>query len=217
MAPDDTWSIETRSERRVRWVLGAVAVILVLAAAFLPVWQAKLKAPQYPKGLHLTAWGTKVEGDIAEINELNHYVGMSAFSMDDVPETALWYPAMMLAVIGVIVGSVLARRNLVGKLARIGLWLVPIGALVDVQYRLYVYGRSMDPKAAIRLDPFIPKVIGSTKVLNFTTLALPGTGVWCLFGAAFLVMFGPGLVRRANAALENRREERAGTTAPVTG
>lgn len=217
MASDDTWSIETRGERRVRWGLGAVAAILVLAAAFLPVWQANLKAPQYPKGLHLTAWGTKVEGDIAEINELNHYVGMSAFSMDDVPEKALWYPAIALAVIGVLVGSLLARRNLVGKLARIGLWLVPIGALADVQYRLYVYGRSMDPKAAIRLEPFIPKVVGSTKVLNFTTLASPGLGVWCLFGAAFLVSFGPGLVRRAKAALEKRREARAGTAATVRG
>jgi len=47
-------------------------------------------------------------------------------------------------------------------------------------------------------------VVGPTKVLNFTTWAYPGGAVWCLAGAAALVAFGPGVVRRARGWLGSR-------------
>lgn len=186
-----------------RIALGLVAAVLVVLAWKLPIWQARLSAPQYPQGLSLTASASGVTGDIAEINELNHYVGMRAFDQSDAPEMKLWTPVIALGLAGVAVVTVLPKRHLLARLARLGLWMIPIGALADVQFRLYQYGHSVQPDAAIRIDPFTPLVVGPTKVLNFTTWAYPGEALWCLFGALFLLtLWGPTVraVRRVIAA-----------------
>ena len=178
-----------RGQHSLRLVLGLAAAILVGLAWRLPIWEARLTAPQYPAGLSLTASATGVTGDIREVNELNHYVGMQAFETSDAPEMALWTPVIALALVGVAFAT--ARpHHLMGRAARLGLWLIPIGALGDVQYRLYQYGHGVQPDAPIRLDPFTPLVIGPTKVLNFTTWAYPGLAIWCLFLAALLLTFG---------------------------
>jgi copper chaperone NosL len=190
-------SANERSERTPRIVFGIAAALLVLLAWRAPVWEARLSAPQFPDGLSLTASASGVSGDIVEINGLNHYVGMQAFSNDDAPEMVLWAPTILLALLLVVLGTVLPRPGSFGRLARIGLWLIPLGALLDVQWRLYQYGHEIEPDAPIRLDPFVPLVIGPTKVLNFTTWAFPGLAVLALLLAAFLVSFGPGLVRRS--------------------
>jgi len=165
-------------------------------AARAPVWEARLHAPQYPDGLRLTAYADRVEGDLREINQLNHYVGMETFDIADVPEKAAWIPVIGLTLLGVVMGSALPRRMLVARLARFGLWMAPAGALADVQFRLYQFGHSVDPAAAISLEPFTPLVIGPTKVLNFTTWGYPGSAVLLIAAAAALVSFGPGLVAR---------------------
>ncbi|HXF72895.1 MAG TPA: hypothetical protein VNO79_09850, partial [Actinomycetota bacterium] len=183
---------------------GLAAAILVLLALRLPLWEARLSAPQYPDGLRIHAYGDRVVGDLREINELNHYVGMEAFDASDVPEMRLWPLAIGAALGGVALGSLLGPRPL-GRLARLGLWLVPLAALADIQFRLYRYGHSVDPDAPIRLDPFTPLVVGRTKVLNFTTWAYPGAAIWCLAGAALLVTFAPGLARRGRGWLAARR------------
>ncbi len=180
-----------------RLLSGAVAIVLIVLAINLPVWQANLSAPQYPDGLTLKAWGNgKVIGDIAEINELNHYVGMKAFSTADVPETKLWLPAMILAIVGAILAAFIRRPRWLHGFLLAAMWLVPIGALADVQLRLWQYGHSVQPDAAIRIDPFTPLVIGPTKVLNFTTWSYPGLGTGLLFLAAAVLTFGPGLLER---------------------
>jgi copper chaperone NosL len=178
----------------IRIALGLAAAILVILAWRLPIWEARLSAPQYPLGLSLTAGGRGVSGDIREINELNHYVGMAAFDPSDAPETVLWGWAILMALVAVVVATVLDVRNPLARLARIGLWLIPLGALADVQYRLHQYGHNVQPDAPIRLDPFTPLVVGPTKVLNFTTWSFPGGAIWCLFGAAFLMSFGAQVI-----------------------
>ncbi|HWC70252.1 MAG TPA: hypothetical protein VG993_03720 [Actinomycetota bacterium] len=192
-----------REQRGLRIVLGLAAAVLVVLAWRLPIWEARLTAPQYPQGLSLSASADGVTGDIDEVNDLNHYVGMQAFTASDAPEMALWTPTIVLALVAVGLGVALPRHP-IGRLAKLGLWLIPIGALLDVQYRLYQYGHGVQHDAPIRLDPFTPLVVGPTKVLNFTTWAFPGLAIWCLFGAAFLVTFAPGLVRRARERWQHR-------------
>jgi hypothetical protein len=192
-----------REQRGLRIVLGLAAAVLVVLAWKLPIWEARLTAPQYPQGLSLSASADGVVGDIDEVNELNHYVGMQAFEASDAPEMALWTPTIVLALAAVAI-AVAMPGALLGRLAKLGLWLIPIGALIDVQYRLYQYGHGVQHDAAIRLEPFTPLVIGPTKVLNFTTWAYPGLAVWCLFGAAFLVTFAPGLVNRVRERWRHR-------------
>ena len=185
----------SRGQRSLRIVLGLAAAILVGLAWRLPIWEARLTAPQYPGGLTLSASATGVTGDIDEVNELNHYVGMRAFETSDAPEMALWTPVIALGLVGVVLAVTLPRR-LVGRAAKLGLWLIPIGVLLDVQLRLHQYGQSVQPDAPIRLDPFTPLVVGPTKVLNFTTWAYPGLAIWCLLLAAFLVTFAPSSLAR---------------------
>src|SRR5690606_16832591 len=53
-----------------------LARVLLLVSLFLPYWHMELFAPQYPDNLHLTAHLNYLSGDVAEIDGLNHYIGM---------------------------------------------------------------------------------------------------------------------------------------------
>lgn len=198
-------TVEPAATRGPRIALGLAAVVLVVLAWRLPIWEARMFAPQYPRGLSLTASASGVTGDIAEINELNHYVGMRAFDTSDAPEMQLWLPTIVLGVIAVAIATMLPRRHVLGRLSRLGIWLIPIGALADVQVRLYQYGHSVQPDSAIRIDPFTPLAVGPTEVLNFTTWAYPGAALWCLFGAAFLLTSWNGTVRLVRGGIDAYR------------
>lgn len=52
------------------------AALLLLISIFLPYWQLTLLAPQYPEGLKMQAYVNHISGDVDEIDELNHYIGM---------------------------------------------------------------------------------------------------------------------------------------------
>ena len=56
-------------------LLGAAAVLL-LVSMFLPYWKMTLNAPQYPSGLSVEVFVNRMTGDVAEIDGLNHYIGM---------------------------------------------------------------------------------------------------------------------------------------------
>ncbi len=175
---------------------GIVATLLVVASASLPLWHASLRAPQYPQGLKIDAYGTYVAGDLAEINGLNHYIGMAPFDLKDFPELSLWKYVLGASFVAIIV-SVIFGRRLAGRTARIVLWATPIGVLADIQFRLFQYGHNLDPDAALRVPPFTPWVIGPTKTFNFVTWSYPGLGLAAFVMAAATLSFGPRLIDRA--------------------
>lgn len=179
-----------------RAALGVVAAALVAAAYRAPLWTSTLHAPQYPQGLRVIVYGDRVGGDVREVSALNHYVGMRPYDIDAFPEVKLWGPTILAALVAVGISQAFDRRW-PGRLARLFLWAVPIGVLVDIQWRLYGFGHDLvtDPRPALPLEPFTPWVIGPTRVLNFTNTAWPGRGVLLLSGAAALLSFGPGLGR----------------------
>jgi len=170
---------------RLRLLAAVVVAALLVASAFLPIWISKLVAPQYPKGLWLFAYGGRMEGDLREINGLNHYIGMRIISPEAVPELGLWPIALLGTGIFAMIGIFAPGR--IGQLARLGLWLVPIGTLADIQRWLYVFGHSLDPEAALRLQPFTPLVVGPTKIWNFQVWAFPGPALVILVAVAVLV------------------------------
>lgn len=209
--PDRRAGIErARGDRRdgpgVRIALGVVAASLVVLAIGRPLWRAHLTAPQYPQGLELTVYGNRVEGDVAEITALNHYVGMRPYDIADFPETKLWVPTMLAAIAAVGVSGWFGRRW-PGRLARLFLWGIPVGALLDIQWRLYQFGHDLDPGAALRIDEFTAKVIGPTHVVNFTTWAWPGNALLMIWAAAFLLSFGASVPRGVLIAWRWVREE----------
>lgn len=188
----------TGSDRVVRIVFGAIAAVLVVLAFSLPVWQARLEVLQYPnRQLVLTAYGDRLEGDVKEVQILNHYVGVRVFDMADLDETALWIPALVGSF--VLIGVATLKEGWWRRGAVALMWLIPIGVLADIQFRLYQMGHNFDPAAPFDQEPFTPWVIGKVQVAsNVKTIAWPGEALWALFGAALLVSFGPmywGFVR----------------------
>lgn len=169
----------------------AAGTAALAVAAVLPAWVSRLTAPQYPKGLWLWVYGGRVEGDVAEINGLNHYIGMRTIDLTSVPELALW-PFLVVASGALLVVAVF-RSGWIGRLAALGLWLVPIGVLADIQRWLIVFGTNLDPTAALRLEPFVPLVVGPTKVWNFTIWTFPGPALVLILAAALVAT----LARRA--------------------
>jgi copper chaperone NosL len=176
--------------------LGAVALLLV--AARLPIWRAQFSAPQYPQGLHIAAYGDKVRGDLGEIHELSHYIGMPAFNFVGMPEMRLWPLVILVAIVAAVL-AVVTRQRWLRRLACAGLWLIPLGALADVQFRLWQTGHSLDPTAAIRVPPFTPRVVGPTTLMNFTLWAYPGWALVLIAVAATLVTSAPFVTRRLKA------------------
>lgn len=201
--------------RTVRLALGGAAAILCLVAIPLPLWQARLEAPQYhgDGALRLTAYGDRLVGDICEINDLNHYIGMQRLGEPRVPcgsaelglgentvgriapEMILWLPSAVISAAAVLVAAATARRWL-RRLCLLFVWGLPVGVLVMTQYHLYIYGHDLDPSAAFHPEPFTPRVLGPSKIYQFDVLAVPGTGLILVVVAAALVTFGPALVAR---------------------
>jgi len=174
-----------------RWLL-VLAVVPLVLGAFVPLWQIHFEAPQYPKGLDLFVRSYTIEGgnkgiDLPEINTLNHYVGMKKLDpaefadLDFIPFAigALALLALRVAVIGDV-------RSLIDLAVLTGYF----GAfsLGRFAYMLYRYGHDLDPKAAIRMEAFMPPILGTKEMGNFTVSSFPALGTWLIGLFAAIVM-----------------------------
>lgn len=186
-----------------RIVAGVAGIALVLVAATLPIWQMRFLAPQYPAGLDVKAYGDSVVGDLSEITVLSHYIGMPRFDATGMPEMRLWPFVILLAVLGVIVATAVDRAWW-RRLACTGLWLIPVGALADVQFRLWQMGHNLDGSAPLIIDSFTPLVAGPTVVMNFTMWGIPGSALALIAAAAALVTFAPAIPRRIRRRVSER-------------
>jgi hypothetical protein len=167
-------------------VLTTAAAILMVATVWLPIWSMNLKAPQYPGGLRMRAYGDRVEGDLREINILNHYVGMDEIEEVPAPEMAL-FPVGIALVAALALAAPLSRVIL--KLAILGSSVFPLAILVDLQWWLHIFGHSLDPHAPLRfIEPFTPLVLGFSKVGNFETWAFVSWGYLTMAAATALLI-----------------------------
>jgi hypothetical protein len=172
-----------------RWLgvaLGAAAALCLGASWFLPWWNFQLLAPQYPKGLTLVIHLTGVQGDTAEIDTINHYIGMHSLA-----DSALLERAASQWIVGALAaGAFLAtwfggrRGGAVALLLGMGL---PVGFLLDTTYWMYHSGHDLDGHAPIHLKPFMPAVVGAGKVGQCRTEAWPAAGFWVAAVAVVLL------------------------------
>jgi len=170
---------------RSRLVLVALVAVLALSL-WAPLWSMHFKAPQYPKGLHLSVYAYTVTGDIHEINTLNHYIGMKHIDRAELSDLD-WIPfgIGILALLCLRVAALGDLRSLV-DLSVLFLYFSAFSGARFV-YKLWVFGHDLDPKAAITVDPFTPAVLGTKQIANFTTTSLPAAGSF------WLVAFGLGI------------------------
>jgi len=65
---------------------------------------------------------------------------------------------------------------------------VTVFSLARFVYKLYVFGHDLDPRAPVNIDPFMPVVIGTKQVANFTTHS------WPRIGTALIAIFALGVM-----------------------
>ncbi|GIW73093.1 MAG: hypothetical protein KatS3mg102_2635 [Planctomycetota bacterium] len=178
------------------WTRPVIALLVVplLLSYFYPLWQIRMVAPQYPRGLYLDIYSYKLEAGgggqhIQEINTLNHYIGMKPIDRQALADLD-WIP-FALGVLGLLalraaaIGSV---RDLID--VTVLTVYVSAAAFGRFVYVLYRYGHELDPKAPVRIEPFMPAVIGKKQIANFTTWSLPqpGSGLLAIFTGGLLAL-----------------------------
>jgi hypothetical protein len=194
--PEDIASTD-KQRFRLPKILFVVAAVLLLVSIFLPYWQMTLLAPQYPKGLHVTAYVNELTGDVAEIDGLNHYIGMRPLN-----EAAKLERSISVFAIGALALLVLSAVFVHTKwvvLFVLPAILMPVMFLLDLQYWLREFGLNLDETAALSsaIDPFVPKVLGRGMIAQFETIARPGIGLWLAIIAAVLCIIGLYFHRKA--------------------
>ena len=168
-----------------------VAAATVVAAAFLPLWQIRLVAPQYQEGLALYIYTHKLVGgnhgqDLPEINMLNHYIGMKPLVEEDFVEMR-WMPFAfgvfaLLSLRAAVIGRMLSLIDL-----GVSFSYFTFFSLGSFYYRLYTYGHSLNPHAPMTIKPFTPILLGSQKIANFVQTSLPQSGGLLLAACPLLI------------------------------
>ena len=194
-------SPELMAARRVRYLLPTlafgVAALLLVASIFLPYWRMTLLAPQYPDGLRVAAYLNHLEGDVREIDGLNHYIGMRPLGEAAKLERSLSIAALL--VIALLVVAAIYIHNRWAALLTLPALLFPAVFLADLHYWLRHFGTNLDPGAPLSssVDPFVPPVLGRGVVGQFATVATPGTGLMLAAIASLAILVGLWLHRRA--------------------
>jgi hypothetical protein len=192
-----------------RWLLG-LAVVPLLLSFTQPLWNIRMTAPQYPKGLELDIYAHTIEGgndglDLAEINTLNHYIGMRKLEKVDFTDLE-WIPFAIggLALLALRVAAIGDLRSLV-DLAVLTVYFGLFSA-ARFAFMLYTYGHNLDPRAPIRMEPFTPAILGTKQIANFATSSYPRSASY-LIGLFAAVVAGLTVWHLLRAT----RRARAGT------
>lgn len=165
---------------RLPQLLMLAAALLLLGVFFFPLWQITLEAAQFPGGLRLNIWINKFSGDegggdiIANINILNHYIGMKYIEPDSIPELK-YFPYIIIVMIGL--GLLAAFLNRAWGFLFWGVLLSILGLLgvYDFYLWMYDYGHNLDPKAPIKIPgmTYMPPLLGEKDLLNFYVKSYP--------------------------------------------
>jgi hypothetical protein len=69
--------------------------------------------------------------------------------------------------------------------------LFAIGGLLgvlDLRKALHDFGTNLSPEAPIKIDPFVPPILGHNTVANFVTNSILGPGSYLLIAAIILLL-----------------------------
>lgn len=200
--------MENHAERyRLPTRLFSAAAMLLIVSLLLPYWVLKLSAPQFPKGLTVTAYVNRLTGDVGELEGLNHYVGLGSFQDAATFERSIAIIAIIMLA-GLLVAALLIHSRWVLVLVTPAL-LYPVIFLIDLQYWLWDFGHHLDPAAplAAAVGEFTPPIFGPAEIAQFDTFALPGFGLILAFIASGLVAAGLYYHRKAYKPLIEARAE----------
>ncbi|MCU0684100.1 MAG: hypothetical protein MUF34_17975 [Polyangiaceae bacterium] len=181
-------------------------VVPLIVGMTMPLWHIHMEAPQYPTGLDVDIYAYTIKGgrdgnDLKEINILNHYIGMK--KIDRAALTDLdWLPfgfgvLALLALRVAALGNVRSMLDLSTLVAYFSVF-----SLARFYLKLYAYGHDLSPEAPVKIEPFMPALLGSKQVGNFTTHAGPSPGTYLVgaFAAGVLALTFVHLFKGRRAA-----------------
>ena len=186
----------------------AVAALLLIPIYLFPLWQMTMFAPQYPHGLRLDIYSYKLDGgnngqDVKEVNVLNHYIGMKELTTEAFTEFK-WIPFVVGAM-----SLLFLRAAVLGKMSHLVDVVViflyfSLFSLWSFAYKLYAYGHSLAPTAAVKVAPFMPPLFGYRKIANFEVYSYPGAASYAL-GAGLVVLLAALAVAARQSLLTRPR------------
>lgn len=168
-------------------VIGIAALVPLLTFVW-PLWHYYFEAPQYPEGLAMQIWASKLTGRVDLINGLNHYVGFMHLDAADFWELKVLPILIVLVAVTGVFAAIMGRR----RIFHAWLWFYGTFAVLgmtDFARWLYKFGHTVDPKAAITMEGYTPPMVGTSVFMNFYITAWPGWGAVAL-AAGFVLALG---------------------------
>ena len=170
-------------KKKIPQLVMVISIILLAGVFLFPLWQITLEAAQFPGGLRLNIWINKFSGDegggdiIANINILNHYIGMQKIEPDAIPELK-YFPYVIYAMMGL--GLIVAFVNKAWSYLTWFIIMSILGVLgvYDFYLWMYDYGHNLDPTAPIKIPgmTYMPPLLGEKDLLNFYVKSYPRLG-----------------------------------------
>ena len=156
----------------------------LLASPALPYWAMQVRAPQYPKGLHLRIYPHRLEGDVREIDTLNHYIGMRPLVQGAATERRIAIPALLVISLGLLLAAALPGRLALALV--LPAILFPLLFVGDLYWWLRDFGLSLDPHAPLNraIKPFVPVLFGPGRIGQFESVASFAGGFYLSVAAA---------------------------------
>lgn len=182
------------------------AALILMISMMLPYWSMKMTAPQYPKGLKVSVYINRIEGDIREIDSLNHYLGMPP--LDEGGKLERSFSVIAITTLGLLLVASVFVHNKWATLFVLPASAYPIVFLADLWYILYTYGHSIDPKSALggAIKPFTPPIFGEGKIGQFGTFASAEIGLILAVVAVLVALLGLWFHRAAYKPIADARQ-----------
>ena len=198
---------EDRFRFRLPIIFFLIAALLLIASIFFPYWKMTLQAPQYPKGLSITAYINKLTGDVGEIDGLNHYIGMRPLAEAAQLERSLSIAAV--SVLSLLLVAAIFIHSKYTVLLALPAILFPFIFLGDMYYWLRNFGLNLDPTAPLSnaIKPFIPPILGVGKLAQFVTIAEVQSGFYLALTASIFILIGLYFQRQAYKPLVDLKAE----------
>ncbi|OGR89611.1 MAG: hypothetical protein A2992_02175, partial [Elusimicrobia bacterium RIFCSPLOWO2_01_FULL_59_12] len=191
--------------RMAAWAGRGAGILLLLSLAF-PYWQAEVFAPQYPGGLRAKMYAFRVGGDAQEIDNLNHYIGLSRLDQFGRLERIASVPvAVTLAFLCWILAG-LQRRKL-QWLIFLAVLAYPFAFVADMAYWMRYASTHLDPTAPLKIKAFTIPIWGSGTIAQFRSVVGPQAGFYLVLAA--LVLLAVALARSGQTTSEEPRQARA--------
>lgn len=189
-----------------------VARVLLMVSLFMPYWHMELQAPQYPNGLQMTAYMNSLTGDVAEIDGLNHYIGMrSLYEAAKFERTVGVFIMIAFIIMLELAGYTHTRWAVLLVLPVI---FFPAIFLIDLYLWMRNFGLNLDPNAPLSsaVKPFIPTALGRGGIGQFVTIAKPGVGLILATSASVVMVVALFFHRRAYLPLVKQQRSQTASS-----